>query len=236
MKDFAADRRRIVPMLRMAAPRPSRSGGLSGLTLLAVEDSRVAAEGMRLLCRAQGARLRRAATMAEAERHLSLYCPDAILIDLGLPDGRGEALVARLARAVRRPPAIIAMSGEPDRGADAMACGADAFLVKPVLSAEGLTAAIAANMPLSAGPARPVTDPLPQDPLALADDLAVAADLLADAPDAALRAYLANFLTGIAGQTGDNVLLNVAEDYGRGADAGLLSRLIADRRAMIEAF
>lgn len=236
MKDFAADRRRIVPMLRMAAPRPSRSGGLSGLTLLAVEDSRVAAEGLRLLCRAQGARLRRAATMAEAERHLSLYCPDAILIDLGLPDGRGEALVARLARAARRPPAIIAMSGEPDRGADAMACGADAFLVKPVLSAESLTAVIAANMPLSAGPARPVSDPLPQDPLALADDLAVAADLLADAPDAALRAYLSNFLTGIAGQTGDNVLRNVAEDYGRGADAGLLSRLIADRRAMIEAF
>lgn len=236
MKDLATDRRRIIPMLRMAAPRPARTGGLSGLTLLAVEDSRVAAEGMRLLCRAQGARLRRAANLHEAERHLSLYCPDAILIDLGLPDGRGEALVARLARAARRPPAIIAMSGEAERAAAALACGADGFLPKPILSAESLTAAIMAHLPVTAAPARPVTDPPRQDPLALSDDLAVAADLLADSPDASLRAYLAGFLSGIAGQTGDNVLLNVAEDFGRGADPGLLSRLIADRRAMIDAF
>lgn len=236
MKDIVADGRRIIPMLRMAAPRPARAGSLSGLTLLAVEDSRVAAEGLRQICRAQGARLRRAATLAEAERHLSLYCPDAILIDLGLPDGRGEALVASLARAARRPPAIIAMSGEPDRGAAALACGADAFLAKPVPSAQALTTTVLAHLPHVACAARPVTDPLPQDPLALADDLAVAADLLAEGPDAPLRAYLATFLSGVAQQTGDNVLCNVAEDFGRGADAGLLSRLIADRRAMIDAF
>ncbi|MEY4983700.1 MAG: hypothetical protein RIR62_1966, partial [Pseudomonadota bacterium] len=82
--------------LRPAPRPPARPGALAGLTLLAVEDSRLAADGLRLLCRSQGARLRRAATCAEAGRHLSLYRPDAILIDLGLPDGNGEALVAAL--------------------------------------------------------------------------------------------------------------------------------------------
>lgn len=227
----------IQPVARPAGPtvmaRGMPAGPLAGLTLLAVEDSRVAADALRLLCRSQGGRLRRAASLAEAERHLSLYRPDAILVDLGLPDGRGEALVAALARSPKRPPAILALSGDPARGAAALACGADAFLAKPVLSAECLAEAVLHHLPY---PARIVADTgalPPVDPLSVGDDLALACELLADDPDASTRAYLSAFLCGVARQAGDSVLLAAAEDLANGADRGLILRLMDDRRAAI---
>jgi CheY-like chemotaxis protein len=226
-----------VPAGLRPAPRPpARTGALAGLTLLAVEDSRLAADGLRLLCRSQGARLRRASNFAEAERHLSLYRPDAILIDLGLPDRNGEGLVATLARAAGRPQVIIAMSGDPSRAAAALACGADGFLPKPVMRIEELVQAVLPHLPHHALPLRPVTLPLTLDPLALADDLAVVADLLEDDPDPDLRGYLSGFLAGIARQCGDSVLLGAAEDFANGAETGLLLRLVADRRAALPPF
>eukprot|EP01031_Cornospumella_fuschlensis_P014764 gene14764-18040_t len=66
---------------------------LQGVTILAVEDSRFACEALRLIARRAGARLRRAETMAAARDHLRVYRPDVVLIDLGLPDGRGDALI-----------------------------------------------------------------------------------------------------------------------------------------------
>lgn len=217
--------------LRHAPHQTERAGALAGLTLLAVEDSRLAADGLRLLCRSQGARLRRAATCTEADRHLSLYRPDAILIDLGLPDGDGALLITRLARLADRPQAIIAMSGDPSRAAAALACGADGFLAKPVMSVGELAEAVLNHLPQTSKAQRPPEVPFDLDPLALADDLAVAADLLEDEPDPDLRGYLSGFLAGIARQSGDSVLLVAAEDFAGGADAGLLARMIADRRA-----
>lgn len=223
----------VRPAGRAVAARIAAAGPLAGMTLLAVEDSRLAADALRLLCRSQGARLRRAATLAEAQRHLSLYRPDAILVDLGLPDGRGEALVAALARSPQRPPAILALSGDPARGAAALACGADVFLAKPILSAGQLADAVLHHLPYRAGPAAgPLAVPA-VDPLALGDDLALACELLADDPDATTRAYLSAFLCGVARQTGDSVLLAAAEDLAGGADHGLILRLMDDRRAAI---
>ncbi len=77
---------------------------LQGLTLLAVEDSRFASDALRLLSQRSGARLRRAESLEAAWAHLRVYRPDVILVDLGLPDGRGETLIRRLAQARRRAP------------------------------------------------------------------------------------------------------------------------------------
>ncbi|MES2144049.1 MAG: response regulator [Pseudomonadota bacterium] len=104
---------------------------LQGLTLLAVEDSRFAADALRLFAQRSGARLRRADSLTTARSHLGVYRPDAVLIDLGLPDGRGEDLIADLAQRPARPGLILGMSGDPTARDAAMGAGADAFVEKP---------------------------------------------------------------------------------------------------------
>ncbi len=99
---------------------------LQGVTILAVEDSRFACEALRLIARRAGARLRRAETMAAARDHLRVYRPDVVLIDLGLPDGRGDALIRDLAQGPRRPSVVMGTSGSAEGRALALAAGAGA--------------------------------------------------------------------------------------------------------------
>ena len=68
---------------------PTAERPLLGLTVLVVEDSRFACEAMRLLCLRSGARIRRADSLKSARRHLSVYRPSIVVVDLGLPDDFG---------------------------------------------------------------------------------------------------------------------------------------------------
>ncbi|MDZ7909754.1 MAG: response regulator [Gemmobacter sp.] len=124
---------------------------LQGLTLLAVEDSRLTCEVLRLMCQRSGARLRRADGLAAARVHLRRYRPDVVLIDLGLPDGRGEDLMADLAARPGHPP-IIGMSG---MGHDGLPAGADAFLHKPLPGLAMLSAPCGRGAPLCLQWAKP---------------------------------------------------------------------------------
>lgn len=111
------------PLWRAALPgRP-----LGGLTVLAVEDSRFASEAVRLLCLRSGARIRRADCLRTAARHLQVYRPAAVIVDMGLPDGDGAGLIARLAGQALRVPVILGMSGDPGAEAAARAAGRTAF-------------------------------------------------------------------------------------------------------------
>ena len=74
-------------------PLPARSPDqpLAGLTVLVVEDSRYASEAVRLLCLKSGARLRRADCLRAANRHLRVYRPAVIIVDLHGADQEGRA-------------------------------------------------------------------------------------------------------------------------------------------------
>jgi CheY-like chemotaxis protein len=219
------------------APRPARGSArpLLGMTVLVVEDSRFAAEALRLMCLRSGARIRRADSLGAARRHLQVYRPSVILVDIGLPDGSGLGLVASLAQATPRIGAILAMSGTPAMAAAAQAAGADGFLGKPLDSLGLFQAEILRHLPQDRGAAGPRPIPgerIVPDPLAYRDDLDQVRDLLGDSPDDATLAYAAQFLSGVARDAGDGALARAAEGLSGAAARACLGHVtgLIDRR------
>ena len=194
---------------------PAHDLPLRGVTVLAVEDSRFASDALRLMCRRLGARLRRAESLQAAASHLRLYRPDVVIVDLGLPDGRGEALIAEV---VARKPRVVVlgMSGDAAGRAGAMAAGADGFVEKPVESVAAFHSLLKQHLPDHAGQMTTGDGGLAEpDNLALRDDLAHAAGLLdADLGDGRLddagRAYVAGFVKGVAHLAHDTALAEAA--------------------------
>lgn len=205
---------------------------LHGVTLLVVEDSRFASEAVRLMCQHSGARMRRADSLAQARRHLAVWRPDVVIVDLGLPDGEGTDLIRDLAAPPGFGPAILASSGDPGLRAAALGAGAAGFLEKPVNSLAAFQAAILRLFP-GAPPAGADQPPVPfPDRLALTDDLAHAAELLAQPGGAVQRGYLTRFLSGLARAAGDGALALAAQRAAAGEE-GLpaLSALVQARLA-----
>ncbi|MDQ7263308.1 response regulator [Paracoccus sp. PS-1] len=215
---------------------------LTGLTVLVVEDSRVASEAVRLLCLRSGARIRRADSIRSALRHLQTYRPGAVIVDMGLPDGDGADMIATIARALPRVPVILGISGDPANRDAVMRAGADGFLTKPIESLAAFQEAILAALPPEARP--PGLRVLPDDmiaadPEALRDDLAHVADVLSQADDTAAIDYIARFLAGVARSAHDRTLEDaataLARDHARGqalaTDLARISGLVQDRLA-----
>lgn len=184
---------------------------LRGITVLAVEDSRFASEALRLMCQRLGARLRRAETIHAARSHLRLYRSNVVIVDLGLPDGRGEALIREIvasgAQAV-----VLGTSGDAEGRTLALAAGAAGFLDKPLESLAAFQALLIRHLPerivhLPPGPEAP----LHPDNLALRDDLARAAALIEAGTSPETVAYLSGFLSGVARHAHDTALAEAAE-------------------------
>ena len=192
---------------------PYQRGG----TLLLVEDSRLTADCVRLLFRGAGGRLRRADSLRSARRHISLYTPDAAMIDIGLPDGSGLDLIADMARRRPRTGLIVATSGDPEMEEDAFLVGADRFLPKPFGSGAAFCRMLA---PVFFGlRGASACDPAPTQ-AALRDDLYLALDLLNGA--AAQQAYASQFIMQIACMTADHALEQAIGSNDRGRIAALL--------------
>lgn len=192
---------------------PTAERPLLGSIVLVVEDSRHACEVMRLICQRSGARIRRAESLASAERHLRNYRPRIAVIDLGLPDGSGLDLIQRLSRLDPGIDGIIAMSGDDALGEAAMKAGADAFLPKPLTSVSQFQKIALDLLPNSLQPpglSKTANDRIAPDPLALRDDLALAADLLRADPDRPTLDYIGGFLFSLGKDAGDAALTRLA--------------------------
>ncbi|MBF9031424.1 response regulator [Rhodobacterales bacterium HKCCE3408] len=209
-------------------PRPTAQRPLLGLTVLVVEDSRFASEALRLLCLRSGARIRRADSLASAERHLQVYRPSVAIVDLGLPDGSGLDLIRSLDRANPRVPVLFGTSGAEREAAETASrdAGADGFLPKPLETLAAFQAAILGHLPEEIQPMRPRaadTSTVHPDELAYREDLSHASELLKmERPP---LGYLRPFLIGVA---------RVAHDTDLEARAmGMAGELTApDRRAL----
>ena len=107
----------------------SKRRPLLGVTILLIEDSRFCSEAVRLMTMRTGARLRRADCVRSAHKHLAMYRPDLVIVDVGLPDGSGVDLIAELHG---QDFATLAISGSvnEETRSDVMAAGANGFFAK----------------------------------------------------------------------------------------------------------
>ncbi|RUS60705.1 response regulator [Pseudorhodobacter sp. E13] len=203
---------------------------LANVTVLAVEDSRFASEALRLLCQRSGARLRRVETMAAARRHLAVYRPDVVLVDLGLPDGSGLDLIRDITRPGALDAVVLAISGDPGLWSAAVRAGAAGFLEKPLETLEGFQQVLLSH--LKGQPRSPLPQglsPIRPDRQALHDDLVHAASVL-EAGALGTRRYIADFVQGIARSCHDSDLQGAAAAAATSAAAKEgLSRLLAQR-------
>jgi len=194
------------------------AGPLLGVTVLVVEDSRFACEAMRLLCLRSGARIRRADCLKSARRHLQIYRPTVLVVDLGLPDGSGVDLISELALTTPRVDVILGTSGDDYAQDAALAAGADGFLAKPITSLHVFQETVLALLPADQQPSGPrVLDQseIRPDPIAYRDDMAHIADVLTDLSDETVLDYVAQFLTGVARSASDHPLEQAADDLAR---------------------
>ncbi|MCB1349358.1 MAG: response regulator [Paracoccaceae bacterium] len=211
---------------------------LNGLKVLVVEDSRFAAQAVRLLTLYSGARLRRADSLAAAHRHLAIYRPDIVIVDMGLPDGDGAELIGELARADPRVPVLVGTSGDPGAETSAMAAGADGFLAKPVESLAAFQQLLIGLLPAESAPRglRALPDEVvAPDAGSLAEDLKLAAEIMREGAAPGL-AYAAQFLGTVARAAHDPVLEAAAHRLaGAPNEAPQVAHLLADRLAEIRA-
>lgn len=195
----------------MQTQPPTSTRPLLGLTVLVVEDSRFAFEAMRLLCLQSGARIRRADSLFHAHRHLKIYRPSVVIIDIGLPDGSGVDLIRDLTAGKSRVEVVLGTSGDPDGENKAIKAGADGFLAKPLSSISYFQSKILEHLPADRQPkgvrVLPYDSVVP-DAVALRDDLEAAAVALEDTSDQRSLRYMTQFLGGIARGVNDTSLSN----------------------------
>jgi CheY-like chemotaxis protein len=209
-------------------PQGQLSLPLQGLTLLVVDDSRFTCDALRLILQRAGARLRRAESLEIARLHLAFHRPDLAIVDLGLPDGRGQDLIAELS-AEGLP--VLGLSGDPEGRESALDAGAAGFLEKPIGSVSGLVRLIR-QLATGVGPLErgPDTAPPPADRLALRDDLVRAAALITGPGD---PDYARRFLHSLARAAGDSALEAAAQDIRSAFDRAKLARMIEERVASL---
>lgn len=218
---------------------PTARRPLLGLTVLVVEDSRFASEAIRLLCLRSGARIRRADNLTHAARHLRIYRPCVMIVDVGLPDGSGLKLISEMAAATPRIDVILGTSGDDARAKDVIAHGADGFLAKPVLSLSAFQDAILAHLPAGRQPPGPrlISDEMVEpDMIAFHDDLSHVAQVLDGGQELAAIDYITQFLGGVARSVADPDLGKAVRDLAqRRSNGEPLKPQIAQLAALVQA-
>jgi len=104
--------------------------------VLVVEDEPQMRKFVRIALESHDYRVVEAATGAEAIQHATSYTPDAVLLDLGLPDMDGLELTRRLREWSTVPILVISAREQEDVKVRALDGGADDYLTKPFGAAE----------------------------------------------------------------------------------------------------
>ena len=104
--------------------------------VLLIDDDLAIREALTRALDEAGFRVHTAATAMDALRWISANQPDAVILDLGLPDLDGAA-VLRMLRGITSVPVIVATArGSEHTMVDLLNAGADDYVVKPFSSAQ----------------------------------------------------------------------------------------------------
>jgi two-component system KDP operon response regulator KdpE len=123
---------------------------VSGPHLLLVEDEDSARRAIAAYLRRREYHGDAAATAADALRSWDGSRPDAILLDLGLPDRDGIEVIRRVRREAATPIIVLSARGEERDRIEGLEAGADDYLAKP-FSIDELNARIRAVLRRSLG-------------------------------------------------------------------------------------
>lgn len=210
-------------------PKTTARRPLLGLTILLVEDSKYCSESIRLLSIRSGARLRRADCLRAARKHLKIYRPDVVIVDMGLPDGSGVDIMRDIAKTCVPMPAIIATSGVlgGTERANAKKAGATLFMEKPVTDLAQFQQIILAGLPSDLKPSgfspRLTGVTVTPDAQALQDDMEHIQHMLLDAEETdktpSLR-YAAQFLASLAREANSKRIQKAAKTIDGFANSG----------------
>jgi two-component system KDP operon response regulator KdpE len=122
------------------------------VVVLIVEDDEPARVAIAGNLRARGHEVDEAGDVREALRAWDARRPDLILLDLGLPDLDGQAVIRRVRREATTPIIVVSARGREEDRVAALDAGADDYLTKPFGLSE-LHARMRAVLRRAAGPA-----------------------------------------------------------------------------------
>ena len=103
----------------------------AGALILVIEDEPAIRRFLRIALEGQGYRVLEGATAAEGMRLFGHDVPEAIILDLGLPDRDGAALIKDFRQLSQLPIIIVSARGQERGKIDALDAGADDYLTKP---------------------------------------------------------------------------------------------------------
>ena len=103
----------------------------AGSRILVVDDEPQIVRGLTIILRTAGYAVESAATMAEARALLGSRPPDALVLDLVLPDGSGVEICQEVRRFSRLPILVLSAVGDEREKVRALDAGADDYITKP---------------------------------------------------------------------------------------------------------
>jgi two-component system, OmpR family, KDP operon response regulator KdpE len=99
--------------------------------VLVVDDEPQIVRGLRVILQNAGYRVEEATTKKEALDAVSVRPPDAIVLDLVLPDGNGVEVLAEVRRWSQTPVVVLSAVGDEEQKVRALDAGADDYVTKP---------------------------------------------------------------------------------------------------------
>lgn len=125
---------------------------MSGVAILLVEDDRETRSLIARFLRGLGHTVAEAGDAADALARWDASRPDLVLLDLGLPDRDGSAVIRRIRSEAATPIVILSARGDEADKVAALDLGADDYVAKPFGMAE-LRARVDAVLRRAGGPA-----------------------------------------------------------------------------------